>query len=180
MAKHLRGGMLKNRILGREDVAPDQLLANPFNAWKIHPGEQQDEVLKVLETIGWVKDVIVNKRTGHMVDGHLRVGLALSRGEETVPVSYIDVSPEEEKLLLAVLDPLASMSGRDNEELDKLLVDVTASFGDSDIDLNLILARDKKVSKGLTHEVHECTCCDKKCKKGCGCYRETEKRGKKR
>ncbi len=166
------GPMLKNRIVGVGEEAPDQLLANPQN-WRVHPTEQQDELEKVLEEIGWVQRVIVNRRTQHIVDGHLRVQLAMKRGEETVPVTYIDVSEAEEKLVLASYDPLSAMATRDNDILKVLEADVREAFPDTEIDLDQILKRDKKEStKGLTHTVHACKCCEGKCKPGCGCWRE--------
>lgn len=171
-------GPWKNRIVATGDEAPDQLLANPAN-WRSHPELQQDELSKILETVGWVQRVIVNRRTGHLVDGHLRVQLALRRDEETVPVTYIDVSQAEERLILATLDPLAALAGRVPEKLDELVTDVIADFGDTtDIDLAAILKREKRESvKGLTHDVNACTCCDQKCRPGCGCWREDVAQG---
>lgn len=164
--------MLKNRIVGHGNEAPDQLLANPAN-WRVHPVAQQDELEKVLEAVGWVQQVIVNRRTQHIVDGHLRVLTAMKRHEETVPVTYIDVSPAEEKLILLTFDPLAALATRDDEKLDVLLGEVAVEFLDAELDFDAILDRPKTRTKGLTHTVHACTCCQKKCRKGCGCYEET-------
>src|SRR5437867_4576224 len=66
----------RNRIVGSGEEAPDQLLANPKN-WRIHPKHQQEALAGVLDEVGWVQEVIVNQQTGHLVDGHLRVTLAL-------------------------------------------------------------------------------------------------------
>lgn len=166
-----RGPEWRNRIVGHGEEAPDQLLANPAN-WRIHPEIQQDELAKVLHTVGWVQQVIVNRRTGHMLDGHLRVQLAMWHMEDTVPVTYVDLSLQEERLMLAVLDPLAALAGTDNEKLEELEKDVHIDFADSDIDLQAILHKERRQTKGLTREVNECTCCAKRCKPGCGCYRE--------
>ena len=67
---------------------------------------------------------MVNRRTGHVIDGHLRVKLAISRGEPTVPVLYVDLSDEEERLVLATLDPLSAMAATDAAKLDELLHEV--------------------------------------------------------
>ena len=75
----------KNRIISSGTEAPDQLLANPLN-WRVHPQDQQTALMDVLGEIGWVQEVIVNQRTGHLVDGHLRVVLALRNDETEVPV----------------------------------------------------------------------------------------------
>ncbi|MCP4437162.1 MAG: hypothetical protein GY812_16890, partial [Actinomycetia bacterium] len=50
-----------------------------------------------MEAIGWLQSVIVNKTTGHLVDGHLRVKMDARRREPTVPVTYVEISEAEEK-----------------------------------------------------------------------------------
>jgi redox-sensitive bicupin YhaK (pirin superfamily) len=84
----------RNRIAGAGEEAPDQLLANPAN-WRIHPKTQQDALAGALDAVGWVQQVLVNRRTGFVVDGHARVALALSRGEPSVPVLYVDLATHE-------------------------------------------------------------------------------------
>lgn len=169
----IHGPMFKNRIVGHGHEPPDQLLANPRN-FRIHPEIQQDALEVVMETVGWIQEVIKNNRTGHVVDGHLRIMLALRRDEETVPVTYIDVSEEEEKLILLTLDPLSALAGSDAEKLPELREEVIAAGLAPDLDLDAILKREKKRTRGLSHEVHECKCCKAKCHPDCGCYRETE------
>lgn len=112
--------MFRNRIVGSGEERPDQLLANPRN-WRIHPKAQQDALAGVLSEVGWVQEVVVNQRTGYVVDGHLRVALAISEGEESVPVKYVDLSEEEEALVLATLDPIGAMAASDREQLASLI-----------------------------------------------------------
>jgi len=116
----------QNRILGEGEEAPDQLLANPRN-WRIHPKAQQDALAGILSEVGWVQRVIVNQRTGHIIDGHLRVSLAISRQEPMVPVVYVDLSEDEERAVLASLDPLSAMAVADQAQLDALLAGVSVS-----------------------------------------------------
>lgn len=113
----------QNRIIGEGIEAPDQLLANPAN-WRIHPKPQQDALTSVLDTVGWVQRVIVNKRTGHIVDGHLRVEMAISRNEPGVPVVYVDLSEDEERTILATIDPLSAMAATDAAQLADLLASI--------------------------------------------------------
>jgi len=115
-----------NRIVGHADVAPSTLIANPRN-WRQHPGAQRKALAGALNEVGWVAQVIVNKRTGHLVDGHARVELALERNEPTVPVVYVDLSPDEEAVVLACLDPLAAMATADTEKLDALMREMSVS-----------------------------------------------------
>jgi hypothetical protein len=68
--------------------------------------------------------VTVNQRTGFVVDGHARIEEAISRHEKTVPVLYVDLSPEEERLVLASFDPISAMAIHDQERLNELLEDM--------------------------------------------------------
>jgi hypothetical protein len=113
----------QNRIVGHGEEAPDQLLANPKN-WRIHPGIQQAGLEAVLDRVGWVQSVVVNRRTGFLVDGHLRVTLAMRRSEPVIPVVYVDLDEEEEALILATIDPLSGLAGTDHELLDQLLAEI--------------------------------------------------------
>lgn len=73
--------------------------------------------------------MIVNQQTGNIVDGHLRVSLALRKKELAVPVVYVDLSPEEEALALATFDPISAMAETDAKTLEELLQ--TVSTGDA-------------------------------------------------
>ena len=121
----------QNRIVGHDTKPASWFLANEAN-WRIHPKNQQDSLGGVLDEVGWVQDVIVNKRTSEewgadqnietLVDGHLRITLALRNGDETpVPVKYVDLSPDEERLVLLTLDPLGAMAASDKAKLDELM-----------------------------------------------------------
>ncbi|MDA1241306.1 MAG: hypothetical protein O2798_10775, partial [Chloroflexi bacterium] len=68
---------------------------------------------------------IVNQRTGHVVDGHARIVLAISRGEAAVPVVYVDLDEDEERLILATLDPLSAMAETGSEAMAALMALLT-------------------------------------------------------
>lgn len=118
----------ESRIVEFGEVAPDQLLANPLNARR-HPGAQRDALRASLDEIGWVAPVIVNRRTGRMVDGHARVEEALSAGLATVPVVTIDVSEDEERVMLATFDPIGALATYDQELLAELLPSISDADG---------------------------------------------------
>lgn len=113
----------RNRIVGYSEEEPDQLLANPSN-WRIHPAAQQNALSGVLKEVGLVQNVVANRTTGHLVDGHLRVMLAMRENQPVVPVTWVELSEEEEHLILAALDPLAAMATADAGALDALLSSV--------------------------------------------------------
>ena len=106
----------RNRIVGHAEVPPDELVPNP-RTWRSHPAEQQRALAGALGEVGWVAEVLVNRTTGHVVDGHLRIELALARHETTVPVMCVDLSEDEERLVLASLDPLAAMATAEHRAL---------------------------------------------------------------
>jgi hypothetical protein len=121
----------KNRITGADVKPAKWFLANEQN-WRIHPQVQQEALKGSLDEIGWIQDVVVNQRTSDewgenrnvetLLDGHLRVSLALRQGEDTqIPVKYVDLSPVEESLALIMLDPIAAMAGTDVQKLESLL-----------------------------------------------------------
>ena len=120
------GSAWRNRIMGAGEEAPSALAANPLN-WRLHPKRQQDALAGSLDSVGWVQQVLVNRRTGYVVDGHARVELALARHEPRVPVLYVDLSPEEERLVLATLDPIGALASADTERLSGLLAQVSAA-----------------------------------------------------
>lgn len=140
-------GVWRNRIVGSGEEAPDQLVANPRN-WRTHPGEQRDALRGSLSTVGWVQQVLVNQRTGHVVDGHARVEEALSRGEASVPVLYVDLDPDEEALVLATLDPISAMANTDDAKLADLLDGITVDDGGLATLLNALGGSTRK--EGLT------------------------------
>jgi DNA modification methylase len=115
----------RNRIVGSGEEDPTQLVGNPGN-WRTHPGPQRDALRGSLAQVGWVQQILVNKRTGFVVDGHARVEEAISAGAKTVPVLYVDLTPEEERLILATLDPIGTMAGRNDERLTELLTNLQA------------------------------------------------------
>lgn len=127
-----QGPRWQSRIIGHGEERADQLLANPRN-WRIHPKEQQDVLNSVLDTVGWVQQVVVNQRTGFVVDGHLRAALAISHGEESVPVVYVDLTEEEEAVVLTTFDPIGQMAERDDAKLRDLLSSVSAEGAVADL-----------------------------------------------
>lgn len=113
----------KNRIVGEGVQVASQFIANPAN-WRVHPQAQRDAMRGVLNEIGWVQRVIVNRRTGYLIDGHERVWQALQNGDAEVPFVEVDLSPEEEAYVLATFDPIGAMAQANKEQLGALLAEV--------------------------------------------------------
>jgi hypothetical protein len=111
---------LRNRTDGHGVEDPEKILANPKN-WRTHSPDQESAVEGLLEEIGWVNSVIVNRTTGRLIDGHLRVEIAKKRQEKTIPVVYVKLTEKEEELVLALLDPVGDLAGMDPKKLQALI-----------------------------------------------------------
>ena len=116
----------QNRITRYGEQAPGELVANERN-WRTHPRAQQDALEGALRNVGIVQNVVVNQRSGRMLDGHLRVQMAINSGQPMVPITYVDLSDEEEALILATIDPVTGLAGTDQELLDSLITDIRLS-----------------------------------------------------
>ena len=116
-----------SRIVGHDKVRADQLLANPRNHRR-HPQKQREVVAASVEELGFCKSVIVNQRTGYIVDGHERVMQALGASDDTlVDVEYVDLSEEDERKLLLILDASSELAEVDACDLEELLRTVNTS-----------------------------------------------------
>jgi len=110
----------RSRIVGAGEVPPEQLHPNPRNP-RFHTRKQEAALVDVLTEVGIVQDVIVNTKTGYLVDGHLRVQAAISAGVPLLPVKYVELEEAEELLVLATFDPLAALAVWDKERANEVI-----------------------------------------------------------
>lgn len=110
----------RSRIVDHAEVAPGDLAPHPEN-WRLHPKLQAKALDDLLSEVGWVQDIIVNRQTGRVLDGHLRLELARKRNEPSVPVKYVEVSEAEERRILLTFDPVSALAVADRDTLDRLL-----------------------------------------------------------
>jgi len=96
-------------IVGQGEEDPRALLPHPLNP-KTHPPEQDAVVRASLNQFGWLRRVLKNRVTGHVLDGHERIRLAMQEGEPTVPVDYCEVPAEQEGAVLLTLDQSAALA----------------------------------------------------------------------
>jgi len=123
----------KDRIIEQRSIPLDELRANPAN-WRRHPARQGAALGQVLDEVGLVQGVILNQRSEAqgwplgelptLVDGHLRLELAHASGEASLPATVVDLSPAEERLVLATLDPLGALAEADAAALEALVAEV--------------------------------------------------------
>jgi DNA modification methylase len=89
-------------------MSPKDLKPNPKN-WRAHPPGQIKLLKSVIAEVGWAGAALYNERTGHLIDGHARRDLAIKNGE-SIPVLVGDWSENDERKILASLDPIAGMA----------------------------------------------------------------------
>jgi hypothetical protein len=100
-----------------EWIEADSLSDNPGN-WRRHPAKQLDALRDVLDEVGWAGALLFNERTSRLIDGHARKQVAAGK---KVPVLVGNWSEEQERLILATLDPLANLAVADQDALRSLL-----------------------------------------------------------
>lgn len=128
-----------NRIVGHRDADPRTLIPHRLNIWD-HPPAQWGAVRESLDLLGFIDQILINQRTGHILNGHLRVELAIEAGEALVPVVEIDVDEVEEPLILATFDRLGQLAPFDHEKVVELLADASFQLDDSQLTLQNTLA----------------------------------------
>jgi ParB-like chromosome segregation protein Spo0J len=106
-----------------EWIDPKTLTPNPKN-WRRHPEHQRDALADVLGEVGWAGAALFNEQTGKLVDGHLRLDVALRRGDDAIPVLVGSWDEADEAKILATLDPIAALATADAAALDSLLREV--------------------------------------------------------
>jgi DNA modification methylase len=114
---------VKTPPLRLEWRSPAELAENPLN-WRRHPETQLAALTDVIAEVGWAGACLYNERTQRLIDGHARQKVALAQGTGKVPVLVGNWTEEQEKKILATLDPLAAMATADKNALDALLRDV--------------------------------------------------------
>lgn len=113
----------RSRIVGHEKMSPLALVSNPKN-FKAHPDHQRKALLKVIDDVGFVRSVTVNKSTGTIIDGHLRVALAVQQKQPLIDVELIELTKAEEGHVLATLDPIGGLAEVDDLALNSLLMEL--------------------------------------------------------
>lgn len=97
-------------------VPANQLKDNPAN-WRKHPRRQIEALNASLKENGWAGALLYNEVTGRLIDGHAR---KLVSGSQLVPVLIGRWTEEQERRVLATLDPISAMAETDTALLRKL------------------------------------------------------------
>ena len=123
--------MSATTLLTVEQVAIDQLRPDPTNPRRISD-EELDSLERSICQFGFVQPVLARKEDNTVIGGHQRFLAARRLGLATVPVTYLDISVEQARLLNLALNKISG--SWDEQLLARLLADLQSS---ADVDLTL-------------------------------------------
>ena len=131
---------MASRVINKEieQVAIDLLKHHPRNA---NQGDVE-AIKKSLAVNGWYGSVVANMSTKHILAGNHRVMAAKALGWETVPVQWVDVTPEEELRILVVDNRTTRIGQDDTTKITDILAELAntpiglegTGYGASDLD----------------------------------------------
>ncbi len=106
------------RPLRLEYLEPELLDAHPSN-WKFHGPDQLGALSDFMDSVGWAGALLFNEQSMRLLDGHGRKDLFAGKGP--VPVLVGNWNLEQERQILAYLDPVGWMAKTDGAALERLL-----------------------------------------------------------
>lgn len=99
---------------------------NPRN-WRKHPEAQTKGLEAAVREVGWAGALLYNETTGRLIDGHARKKLPAELAVDgRIPVLVGSWTEDQERVILATLDPLAAMAEADTKALAALLRGIEA------------------------------------------------------
>jgi len=131
------------RALTIKHVAIGDLRPDPFNPRRISE-EELEALTRSLKEFGLIDPIIARREDSTVIGGHQRLVAARRLGLETVPVIYVDLSPEQAKLLNLALNKISG--DWDQELLARLLSDLQEA---PDVDIALSGFDEDEIAKLL-------------------------------
>ncbi len=116
-----------------KQIKIDDLIPAEYNPRKM-PDDEMKKLIRSIQEFGFVEPVVVNQHPGReniIIGGHQRVLAAKTLGYEEVPVVYVSLPPEKEKLLNLALNRISG--SWEEEKLAALL----SELEEADVDLFL-------------------------------------------
>jgi len=113
-----------------EDVPLDELRSDPANPRRIDEAELE-ALERSLRQFGFVQPVLARREDQTVIGGHQRLVAARRLGVATVPVTWLDVSVEQARLLGLALNKISG--SWDEQLLARLLAELQAT---PDLDLS--------------------------------------------
>lgn len=120
--------MSQVNIVERTRIKVSQLKPAPYNPRDISD-KQRQALVESIKEFGLVQELVWNKRTKHVVGGNQRLSILKELGVKTVPVSVVDLSLVDEKLLNVILNS-PDAQGFYTDDLVDLVEDIRLELPD--------------------------------------------------
>lgn len=114
-----------------EQVPLNQLRPDPANPRRISD-EELDSLERSIREFGFVQPILARHEDGIVIGGHQRLVAARRLGLATVPVTWLDLTVEQARLLNLALNKISG--SWDDQLLARLLADLQSN---ADVDLSL-------------------------------------------
>lgn len=112
-------GLLKDQQIAWEDARSFLERRHPLNP-KRHSKRQRNAFNAFKSQVGWAGAILYNETTNTILDGHMRLEEAASKREKC-PIIKGRWTKEQEKLILAQLDPIGFLGGTDKQAMASLV-----------------------------------------------------------
>lgn len=126
--------MTRTASLAVEDVPIDELRPDPANPRRIDEAEL-DALERSLRQFGFVQPVLARREDRTVIGGHQRLVAARRLGLTTVPVSWLDISLDQARLLGLALNKISG--SWDEQLLARLLAEAPDRPGQRPVALGL-------------------------------------------
>ena len=144
---------MKETIRGECDLS--DLIPAPYNPRRISDA-QMSGLKKSLDRWGLVQEIVVNKRTNHIVGGHQRASALKANGQKKAAVVWVDIDEDEEKALNIALNSPHISGEFDFDKLPPLLDEVELKLPEVFEDLHFDLLKEKDLdSSSIDRELDE-------------------------
>lgn len=128
----------------------DKLNDNPAN-WRRHPPRQMKALSASIKENGWAGALLYNEVTKRLIDGHARKQHTLkASGSDLVPVLVGRWTEEQEKRVLATLDPISAMAEADTALLRKLTAEIDKDLAEA---TSMVEEESREAITSLTNEL---------------------------
>jgi len=107
-------------------LSEDKLKPAPYNPRTITE-DAMDGLETSIDRFGLVQEIVVNKRTMHVIGGSQRLAVMRKKGIKDIPVAMVDLSDDEEKALNVALNN-PKIQGQFTPDIKNLLGELDESL----------------------------------------------------
>lgn len=137
-----------------ESVPIGDIKINTKN-WRRHSRKQRQLFQESVAEVGYITPIIWNRETGNLIDGELRYTEMKQSGAKTIEAIVVELPPEEEAKVLALLDQVSSGADIDPKAYAQLVQDIMFEREKLNKDLKLKFAEAEEEKIKIEHAEFE-------------------------